>query len=66
MLEVTDRGCSGKKLSWKLSKIHIETPVLESLSENITGLQYVRLATLLKKGSSTDVSESVVCRYSTN
>ena len=66
MLKMADRECSGKKLSWKLSKIHKETPVLESLSENITGLQYVRLATLLKKDSTMDVSESVVCRYSTN
>ena len=39
MLEVVARTCSAKKLFWKFHKIHGENLVLESLSNNVAGLQ---------------------------
>ena len=42
-----------------------EIPVVGSFSNIVKGLQGVRLATLLKRDSLTDVSESAVRRCST-
>ena len=64
MPEVVATSFSAKKLSRKFLKTYRKTPVLESLFNNATGLQAVRLATLLKTDSSTGVSETAVSRYS--
>ena len=65
MLEVVASRYSVKKLSKKSCKTHKEKPVLGSLSNNVTGLQTIKLATLLKIDSGTDVSEPAVSRCST-
>ena len=49
----------------KISQIHREISVLESLSDAINGLQEVRLATVLTRDSRTGVSQRAVCRCST-
>ena len=60
MAEVVARRCSTKHSYKKFCKIHRETPVLESLSDNAAGLQAVRHATLLRRDFSTGVSEPAV------
>ena len=43
----------------------MEVPVLESLSNNVTGLQAAEIAPLLKRDPATGVSEPAVCRCPT-
>ena len=62
--ELVARNCSAKKVSLKFRKIGRETPVPESLSNTVTGLQDARLGALLQGGSDTGVSESTVRRCS--
>ena len=54
------RRSSTKKLSLKLHKTCRKIPVLESLSDNVKGLQAIRLATLLKRNPRTSVLEPAV------
>ena len=49
----------------KSLEIHIETPVLEPLPNNVTRLQAIRFETFLKRDSGTGVSELTVRRCST-
>ena len=54
------RRCSAEKLPRKFLKIYRETSVLESVPNNVIGLQAIRLATLSKKDSGTDVLDQAV------
>ena len=65
MSEVAARRSSAKKLSRKFCKVHMEVPVLESLSNNVTGLQAAEIAPLLKRDPATGVSKPAVCRCPT-
>ena len=65
MLEVVASRCSVKKLPKKSCKTHKEKPVLGSLSNNVTGLQTIKLATLLKIDTGSGVSEPAASRCST-
>ena len=58
-------SCWAKELSRNFPKLHREIPVLESLSNNVTALQAVKIVTLLKRDSGTSDSEPAVRRGST-
>ena len=46
----------------KISQIHREIPVRQSLSKAIKNLQAVRLASLLKRNLKTGVSDQLFCK----
>ena len=53
-------GVLQKRFPRKVCKIHIEIPVLNSLFNNVTVLQAVRLTTLLKRDPGTSISKPAV------